>query len=446
MDNPIHNNMDVSSEAVSEQQRRLIVSVPAAEVSGRIESRLRQIAKTAKLPGFRPGKVPMNHIRREYSYTVHQEVMDQLIRDTLFKAIEQQNVRFVGMPQIESVEDQDDRVVYKALLELYPVVSLKPFGELQIERVTSELQDSDVETMIENLRKQGQTFGDKDGAAASGDRVTIDFKGSINGELFEGGSAEGQQVTLGSGSMIPGFEDGIIGMNPGETRTIDVNFPEDYQAEQLKGKSAQFEITLHKVEQASLPEINDEFAQRFGVDSADRLQQDVRGNMEREIRNAIRNQNKQQVFDALLAANPVTVPEAMIADETERLKEQFLQRLRQQFGDFPQHLLPKEWAQGDQFREQAERDARLRVIMSQILDQNELEVDQARVDTMIEEMAQSFEDPQEVIQHYRDNRELRSRMEDSVLEDQLIDRILAEAQVSDQQMGYQDLLARQSGR
>ena len=185
MDNPIHNNMDVSSEAVSEQQRRLIVSVPAAEVSGRIESRLRQIAKTAKLPGFRPGKVPMNHIRREYSYTVHQEVMDQLIRDTLFKAIEQQNVRFVGMPQIESVEDQDDRVVYKALLELYPVVSLKPFGELQIERVTSELQDSDVETMIENLRKQGQTFGDKDGAAASGDRVTIDVRLDGQGKITE---------------------------------------------------------------------------------------------------------------------------------------------------------------------------------------------------------------------------------------------------------------------
>lgn len=448
MDNPIHQNMTARSETVSDQQQRLTVSVPANQVSQRVASRLRQIAKTAKVPGFRPGKVPMSRIQSDYGYSVQEEIMDELIRETLFRAVEQEKIRFVGMPQIEKIEQQDGQVVYTALLERFPQVELKPFSELQVEKVTGSVQDNDVQEMIEQLRKQHQTFTPKTEAAASGDRVTIDFKGRVDGELFEGGSAEGQSLILGSGRMIPGFEAGIEGMQPGETKTIDVTFPEDYQAENLKGKPAQFEITLQQLESAQLPELDDELARKFGIEEGgiEKLRQDVRNNMDREVRQAIRMQNRDRVMDALLATHEFDVPEALVKEEIERLKRRFAEQFASQFGgNFDPSTLPANLFNDEMFRGDATRDAKLRVIMTQILEGSKLEVDQARVDQFIEEMAQSYEDPQEVIDYYRSNPDMRAQVEDTILEDQLIDYITQDAQVTEQTQGYQDLLKNRRG-
>jgi len=295
--------MQVTTEAVSGVARRLNVSVPTSRINEQFEARLKRTAKTVKINGFRPGKVPANVVRREYGASIYQEVVNDIIRDSVFEAIQQEKINAVGMPNIEKVEHKEDALVFEATVEVYPEVEVKTFDGLEVERKTAEIKDADVDTMIENLQKQRQTWAVTKGMAKKDMQVTFDFEGSIDGEKFEGGSAEDFKLVLGSGRMIPGFEDGIIGMKAGEEKVIDVTFPEDYQAENLAGKAAQFKITVKQVEKPKLPEIDAEFLKIFGVseeEGIEKLKADVRKNMEREVRNGLRNQVKQAAFDALL--------------------------------------------------------------------------------------------------------------------------------------------------
>ncbi len=239
--------MQVTSEAVSGVTRRLNVSVPTSRVNEQFEARLKRTAKTVKINGFRPGKVPVNVVRREYGAGIYQEVVSDIIRDTVFEAIQQEKINAVGMPNIEKSELKDDALVYEATVEVYPEVNVK-FDGLEVERKASEVNDKDVDQMIENLQKQRASWAETKGMAKKDMQVTFDFEGSVDGEKFEGGSAEDFKLVLGSGRMIPGFEDGIVGMKKGEEKVIDVTFPEDYQAENLAGKSAQFKITVKLVE------------------------------------------------------------------------------------------------------------------------------------------------------------------------------------------------------
>lgn len=441
--------MQVTSEAVSGVARRLNVSVPTSRVNEQFEARLKRTAKTVKINGFRPGKVPVNVVRREYGAGIYQEVVNDIIRDTVFEAIQQEKINAVGMPNIEKVENKDDALVYEATVEVYPEVTVNALDGLEIERKSTSVNDKDVDTMLENLQKQRQTWAETKGMAKKDMQVTFDFEGTVDGEKFEGGAAEDFKLVLGSGRMIPGFEDGIIGMKKGEEKVIDVTFPEDYQAENLAGKAAQFKINVKLVEKPKLPEIDAEFLQIFGIteeEGVEKLKADVRKNMEREVKNGLRNQVKSAAFDALVAANEVELPSAMVAQEIDRQRQQMIQQFTQQFGAQGAKAFDSSMLPDDLFKEQAEKSVKLGVLVSKILADAQLEVDAARVDAYIEDMATSYEDPAEVIEYFKNDEKQRAQIEAVVLEDQVVDYILAAAKVSDTEVSYQDLLKEQQAR
>ncbi len=439
--------MIVTTETVSGISRRLNVTVPASRIDEQFEARLKKAAKNVKINGFRPGKVPMSRIRSDYGPGIRQDVINDMIRDTVFEAIQQEKINAVGMPNIEKVDLTKDGLVYEATVEVYPEVNVKDLKDLSVTRKTSEVNDEDVDGMIDNLRKQRQEWAVTKGMAKKDMQATFDFEGTVDGEKFEGGTAEDFKLVLGSGRMIPGFEDGIIGMKAGEEKVIDVTFPEDYQAENLQGKAAQFKITLKQVEKPKLPEINAEFLTVFGVteeEGVDKLKADVRKNMEREVKNSLRQQVKQAAFNAVVENNDVDVPSAMVTEEIGRQRQQMLQQFAQQFGgaqNFDQSMLPDEL-----FREQAERSVKLGVLVGKILEDAKLTVDQERVKAFIAETAQSYEDPQEVVDFFSNDQQQRSQIEAVVLEDQVVDYILQHAAVTDENISYQDLLKEQQAQ
>ncbi|OAV01283.1 MULTISPECIES: trigger factor [Moraxella] len=435
-------DLQVSVNVVSDKETQLTVKVPVGNIQSKVESRIRSVAKTAKIDGFRKGKVPVSHIRSQYGAGIQQEVINDVIRDTVFEAIGNEKIRVVGVPNIDDVKLEDDFLVYQATVETFPEVEVQGLGDIEVERQVASVSDEDVDTMIENLQKQRQTFETKEGELEEGDQATFDFEGSIDGEKFEGGSAENHTLVIGSGRMIPGFEDGMKGMKAGEEKTITVTFPEDYQAEHLAGKEAQFVITVKEVKAATLPELNEEFFELFGVTEGglDKLKADVRKNMEREVKHAGRNQVKQAAFDALLEKNEFDVPKAMLDQEIDRQRQLMLNRFAQQFGanpaTFDSNMLPNEL-----FEDQALRAVRLGVLVSQIIDAQKLEVDQERVTAFIAEAAENYEDPAEVIEYYTNDQAQRAQVESVVLEDQVVDYLLSQAKVSDKEVKYQELLA-----
>ena len=437
-------DLQITTDKVNDNQTKLTVKVPVEQIQNKVEGRIRNVAKTAKIDGFRKGKVPVSHIRAQYGAGIQQEVINDVIRDTVFEAIKAEDVRAVGMPNIDDVKLEDEFLVYQATVEVFPEIKVEGIKDIEVERHTATINDEDVDTMIENLRKQRQEFAEKEGEAAEGDQVTFDFEGSIDGEKFEGGAAEDFKLVLGSGQMIPGFEDGIVGMKAGDEKTIDVTFPEEYQAENLAGKEAQFKINVKAVEEAKLPEIDEEFLELFGVKEGgvEQLKEDVRKNMTREVKNAARNQVKQATFDALLEKNEFDVPSAMVDQEVDRQRNLMMQRFAQQFGgnanSIDKDMLPREL-----FEEQAVRAARLGVLVSRVIEENELKVDQDRVETFIKETAENYEDPAEVIEYYTNDAQQRANIESVVLEDQVVDFLLEQGKVTDKEVGYQELLASQ---
>lgn len=441
--------MQVTSEAVSGIARRLNVSVPTSRVNEQFEARLKRTAKTAKINGFRPGKVPLNVVRREYGAGIYQEVVNDVIRDTVFEAIQQEKINAVGMPNIDKVENKDDALVYEATVEVYPEVEVSAFDALEVERKSSEVNDKDVDQMIENLQKQRAAWAETKGMAKKDMQVTFDFEGTVDGEKFEGGTAEDFKLVLGSGRMIPGFEDGIVGMKKGEEKVIDVTFPEDYQAENLAGKAAQFKITVKLVEKQKLPEIDAEFLKIFGLteeEGVEKLKADVRKNMDREVKNGLRNQVKSATFDALVAANEVEVPESMLAQEIDRQRQQMIQQFTQQFGAQGAQAFDSSMLPDDLFKEQAEKAVKLGVLVSKVLADSKIEVDSARVEAYINDMASSYEDPTEVIEYFKNDKQQRAQIEAVVLEDQIVDHILASAKVTDTAVSYEELLKEQQAR
>lgn len=441
--------MNVTIETVSNITTRLTVSVPKNTVDEQFEKRLKSTAKTIKINGFRPGKVPVDVVRRDYGAGIYQDVVNDVVRDSVFEAIEQEKIKAVSMPNIEKLEANDDALVFSALVEVYPEVTVNAFDSLEIERKNSQVEDKDVEIMLENLQKQRQTWVETDESASNDMQVTFDFEGTIDGEKFEGGSAEDFKLVLGSGRMIAGFEDGIVGMKKGEEKVIDVTFPEDYQTESLAGKPAQFKINLKLVEKPQLPEIDAEFLKVFGIseeEGVEKLKSDVRKNMEREVRNGLRNQVKAATFDALVSANSFEIPNAMIAQEVQRQRDNMIQQFVQQFGPQAANAFNPDLLPDDMFKEQAERSVRLGVLVGKIIDDAQLAVNQERVNAYIEDMASSYEDPVEVIEFFKNDDQQRRQIEAVVLEDQVVDHILAGAKVTDKTVTYQELLQEQQAR
>lgn len=437
-------DLQIDVNKVSDKETQLTVKVPVKTIQDRVQNRIRQVAKTVRVDGFRRGKVPLSYVQAQYGAGIQQEVINDVIRDTVFDAIKEKQVRAVGMPNIDDVKLEDDFLVYQATVEIFPEIQIQGLKEIEVERQSASISDKDLDDMIQNLREQRKEFVDKDGAAENGDRITFDFEGSIDGEKFEGGSATDHTLTLGEGSMIAGFEDGIVGMKAGEEKTIDVTFPENYHAENLAGKPAQFKITLKSVKAPKLPELNDEFFAVFGVTEGglDKLKEEVRKNMEREVKSAARNQVKQAAFDALLEKNEFDVPAAMLEQEIDRQRNMMLQRFARQFNTNP-NTFDKSILPNEMFEEQALRAARLGVLVARLIEEQKLEVDQARVDQFIEEMAENYEDPKEVIEFYKNDKDQRANIESIVLENQVVDYLLSQGKVTDKEVSYQDLLVAQ---
>lgn len=426
--------MQVSVETTSGLERRMTVGIPADRIENEVNKRLQQTAKRARVDGFRPGKVPMSVIRKRFGASAHQEVIGEVIQSSFYEAVMQEKLNPAGAPSVEpkSMEAGKD-FEYIATFEVYPEVTLAGFETISVERPESEVTDADVDTMLETLRKQNTRFEAVERAAENGDQVTIDFVGKIDGEAFQGGTANGTNLVLGSGRMIPGFEEGLVGAKAGDSLTLNVTFPEDYQNLDLAGKAAEFETTVQAVAAPALPELNDEFFAQFGVNEGglEGFRAEVRKNMERELRQAIKTKVKGQVMDGLLNTNTVEVPKALISTEIDRLREQAVQ----QFGgaNIEASQLPAEL-----FEEQAKRRVSLGLIVAEVVKQNDIKPDNDRVRAMVEELASAYQEPEQVINWYYQNEQQLGEIQSVVLEEQVVDTVLQKAQVTDKKVAYEE--------
>lgn len=426
--------MQVSVETTSGLERRMTVGIPADRIENEVNKRLQQTAKRARVDGFRPGKVPMSVIRKRFGASAHQEVIGEVIQSSFYEAVMQEKLNPAGAPSVEpkSMEEGKD-FEYIATFEVYPEVTLAGFESISVERPESEVTDADVDTMLETLRKQNTRFEAVERAAENGDQVTIDFVGKIDGEAFQGGTANGTNLVLGSGRMIPGFEEGLVGAKAGDSLTLNVTFPEDYQNLDLAGKAAEFETTVQEVAAPALPELDDEFFAQFGVTEGglDGFRAEVRKNMERELRQAIKTKVKAQVMDGLLESNTVEVPKALISSEIDRLREQAVQQFGG--GNFNASQLPAEL-----FEEQAKRRVSLGLIVAEVVKQNDIKPDNDRVRAMVEELASAYQEPEQVVNWYYQNEQQLGEIQSVVLEEQVVDTVLQKAQVTDKKVAYEE--------
>lgn len=425
--------MQVSVESTSALERRMTIGVPAERIETEVTKRLQQTARRAKVPGFRPGKVPMNVIRQRYEETARQEALGDLIQATFYEAIVEQKLNPAGAPAVEpKVFEKGKDLEYVATFEVFPEIQLAGFDSITVERLQAEVSDADLDNMLEILRKQNTRFEVVERAAENGDQLNIDFVGKIDGEAFAGGSAKGTPLVLGSGRMIPGFEEALVGAKAGEERVINPTFPADYQNLELAGKTAEFTVTVNSVSAPQLPELNDDFFALFGVKEGglEGFRAEVRKNMERELRQAIKSKVKNQVMEGLLAANPVEVPKALIGNEVNRLRVQAVQQFG---GNIKPDQLPAEL-----FEEQAKRRVVLGLIVAEVVKQGELKADEARVREMIEEMASAYQEPQQVVAWYYKNDQQLNEVRSVVLEEQVVDTVLQKAKVTDKAVSYED--------
>jgi len=411
----------------------MTIAVPAERVENEVNKRLQQTAKRAKVAGFRPGKVPMSVIRQRFEADARQEAFGDLVQASFYEAIVEQKLNPAGAPSVEpkSFEKGKD-LEFVAIFEVFPEFTVSGLESINVERLSAEVADADLDNMLEVLRKQNTRFEAVERAAQNDDQVNIDFVGKVDGEAFAGGSAKGTQLVLGSGRMIPGFEDGLVGAKAGEERVVNVTFPEDYQNLDLAGKAAEFTITVNSVSAPVLPELNEEFFAQFGIKEStlEGFRAEVRKNMERELRQAIKTKVKNQVMDGLLAANPIEAPKALLENEVNRLRVQAVQQFG---GNIKPDQLPAEL-----FEEQAKRRVVLGLIVAEVVKQFELKPDDAKVREMIEEMASAYQEPEQVIAWYYKNDQQMNEVRSVVLEEQVVDTVLQKATVTDKSVSYED--------
>ncbi|MDR3432493.1 MAG: trigger factor [Rouxiella aceris] len=428
--------MQVSIETTQGLGRRIAITVPADSIEKAVNSELAKAAKTVRIDGFRKGKVPKNIVEQRYGANVRQDVLGDVMQRSFVDAIIKEKINPAGAPNyIPGEYKLGEDFNFSVEFEVYPEIELKGLESIEVEKPVVEVNDADVDTMLETLRKQQADWKETDAAVKAEDRVTVDFSGSIDGEEFEGGKASDFVLAMGQGRMIPGFEEGLVGHKAGEEFTIDVNFPEDYHAENLKGKSAKFAIVLKKVEERELPELTEEFIKRFGVadGSLAGLRAEVRKNMDRELKGAVRNRIKTQAIDGLVNANEIDVPAALVDGEVDVLRRQAAQRFG---GNEKQALeLPREL-----FEEQAKRRVVIGLLLGEVISQNELKADEERVKALIEEMASAYEDPQEVIEFYSKNKEVLSNMRNVALEEQAVEALLSKAKVTEKTTTFTELM------
>lgn len=428
--------MQVSVETTSSIERRLTIGVPAQQVESEVEKRLKDTARRVRLNGFRPGKAPLSVVKQRYGAGIRQEVIGEVMRDAYVEALSKENLNPAGYPRFEPKELGEGKdLEFVATLEVYPEIQLADISDVEIERQTAEVTDQDLDKMIESLRKQQTRWSEVERAAQEGDQLSIAFKGTIDGEEFPGGSSDNTRIVLGSGRMIPGFESGLIGASAGEERTLNLSFPEDYHAEELKGKPVQFVVTVKKVEEPVLPEVNDDFFALFGVTEGglEAFRAEVRRNMERELKQALSSKTKQQLVEALLSRHEFEVPKSLVAGEVDRLREDAVR----QFGGM--RMDPKQ-IPAELFQDQAERRVRIGLLFAEIAKQAGLRATKEQVDAKIQEVASTYQEPAEVIAWYNSNPEQKAALESVVLEDIIVEHLLSKVKVQEKALPYEEAI------
>ncbi len=426
--------MQVSMTTTQGLERRLEVAVAGEEVATAVDQRLKQLARTVKLKGFRPGKVPFAVVRQQFGGQVHAETISDLMQRSFAEAVTQQKLRPAGDPRIQPITmEPGSELRYAAVFEILPDVVIKPLDTIAIERPAATIGDADVDAMIENMRTQRPVYNAVQRASKDTDRVTMDFEGKIDGAVFDGGKGEGMQIVLGARQILPEIEQALVGMSPDETKSVPTTFPTDYGAPAVAGKQAQFDIKVTLVEERSLPVADDEFAKSFGITEGgiDELRKEVRASMEREVSNAIRGRVREQLFDALYRDNPIDLPQTMVDSQIQETQQQLARRI----GAPDPSKLPN--------REALEPNARRRValglLVGEVIRAQNLKVDRAKVEERLENMLATHPNPDEARRQYLGSREAMSQLESAALEDQAIDWALTQVKVVDKPATFSEL-------
>ena len=440
--------MATAVETLGKLERRLTISFPVADVRTEVEKRLKQQAKTAKAPGFRPGKVPLKMVAAQYGYQIESDVLNDKVGRAFNEAAVANELRVAGFPKIEPKDDAPEGVLeFNATFEVYPEVVIGDLAAVEVETVVTEVSDTEIDKTIDILRKQRVHYHTKgeegehgtggEPVAANGDRVTVDFVGTLDGVEFDGGKAEDYAFVLGEGRMLPEFEAATIGLKVGEAKTFPLAFPEDYHGKDVAGKTAEFTITLKALEWAHMPAVDTEFAQSLGIEdgSIEKMREDIKVNLEREVRARVKARNKEAVMDALVKATELDVPTVMVEQDSERLAEMTRQDMAQRGMDVAKLPFPSEM-----FKDKAERRVRLGLILSQLVADNDLQATQDQVKAQIEDFSQSYEDPKEVLKYYFSDRRRLGEVEALVLEENVVNYVLGKAKVSNKTVAFDELM------
>lgn len=432
--------MQANLETLGSLQRKLNITVPMADIEGEVETRLKQLTRTVKLAGFRPGKVPFKVVVKQFGLQVRQEVLGDTLQKTFGDAVREQNLRVAGYPKFDAAPPADgaSEFLYSATFEVYPEVVVGDVSKATVTRATLEVSDAEIDKTLEIMRKQRVSYEAADRAAESGDRVTMDYVGTIDGVEFAGGKSQDQSVVLGDGRFLPDFEKNLPGMKTGESKKFEVKFPDDYAGKEVAGKTAVFEVTVKAVAAPKLPAIDAEFAKTLGVEDGDlaKMRAEIRGNLEREIKARLKARTKERVMDALLTATNLDVPKALVEMEVERLQAMARQDLASRGipvnADIP---LP-----ADIFEKQAQRRVSLGLILSEVVRGHSLHAKPEQVRAAVEEQAQSYEHPQEVVKWFYQSQERLQDIEAMVLEENVVTWALATAKVEDETVTFDELM------
>ena len=441
--------MATAVETLDKLERRMTITIPRVEVQEEVEKRLKLRARTVKAPGFRPGKVPMKMVAAQYGYQVEAEVLNDKVGRAFGEAASENNLRVAGFPKFEPKDDAaNDTITFDATFEVYPEVKVGDLSNVDVEKTQSDVTDAEVDKTIDILRKQRVHYhakgeqsahgdGGADQSAQNGDRVTVDFVGKIDGAEFEGGKADDFVFVLGEGRMLPEFEAAAVGMKQGESKTFPLTFPEDYHSKDIAGKTAEFTMTVKKVEWAHLPEVDSEFAKSLGIADGDlqKMREDIKRNLEREVANRTKAKTKDSVMNALLQVTQIDVPKALVDQEVDRLMEMARQDMAQRGMNVKDLPFPR-----DLFTAQAERRVKLGLILADLVKTNNLQATPEQIKAQVEEFAQSYEDPQQVVKYYYSDRRRLADVEALVLEENVVNYVLGKSKVTEKSVGFDELM------
>ena len=427
--------MQVTVESTGKLERRMRVELPAERIEKEVDTRLKSVGKTAKIKGFRPGKVPAKVVKQRYGQQIREEVLSELMRQSYSDAVQQENLNPAGGPQIETEGADDGKsFTYVATFEVMPEIELQGLDKIKVEKPEIDIGDSDLDDMIENLRKQKATWTEVDRESVDGDRVTVDFSGELKGELIDGGQGKDVPVIIGQGQMLPDFEKGLTGIRSGDEKTFKVKFPKDYHAEDLQGQKVNFTIQTHRVEEQTLPPVDDSLAELFSVEEGglEQFRKDVMENMRHESEQKVKASVREQVMQGLLDANPIEIPQAMKHQEMHNMQREAMRHLGIEDHDKAPPM--------DNFAQSAEKRVRLGLLMRQLISDQELTLDEDLVRVHIEEMCAGYENADEMVDIYMRNQEIRQQVEPMVLEQMAFDWLLESGKVKSKKIGFKEFM------